>query len=488
MKQSTRRLLTYGSNASLVILIVVAVHVMVYILADNNRVRWDFSEGASNTLDPDTVSKLRQLDSDGQTVTITAFSAQSGKDDAYIKNRSVQDLLKEINFQSQVIEYRWVDYDRDRLTAERLGVTDYGRIVIQRGSDRVDIKDREMFRRTGKGAQRSLQFLGEQAIARAFAQILTDTRKVVYVLTNHGELAIDNIGPDGMSDLAAALDQERYDVEPLNLLTTDRDGELPQVPDDAAAVFVVRPKSVFTDAENDILLSYLGRGGSLLFALDVGLPVPDLVRRVGVNVPEGIAYSKKAINPYWDRPVLVLERSEITQELLDDGIAPIFASAAPLLTPDDGSTEIRHTPLVKTAKPGWIERGGVFEEGKPTYEPTIDAEGPATVGTMATVFPGRGLVRATKQEARVVVLGDGEAFTNALMSEGPGNRAFAINITHFLANQDVRLQYGGGRVSQVRKLPITPEELGTIRLVSLGLMPLLVLIAGVLTWRSRQGR
>ena len=488
MKQSMRRRLAYGGNATLVSVIVVVVFGLLYVLSDQFRVRWDFSEGASNTLQPDTLSKLRLLDADAQPVTITAFTAQSGKDDAYFKNREVRDLLREIDNHSTSITWRMVDFDRERLTAERLGVNDYGRIVIQRGEQRVDIKDRKLFRRVGKGADRRMEFMGEAAVSRGFAQLMTDSRRVVYALYGHGELSVDDLGPEGLSQLSALLDQERYDLKSLNLLTTGRDGEVPQVPDDAAAVFIPRPKAALSPQEEDILLSYLGRGGAIMVAVDVGTPVPELLSRVGVTVPDGVVVDEQYIYPYWDRPQLVAQIHDITSEIRESQLSTAFAHAAPIRTADPVPTGLRYEPLFNTSRTGWIERGGEFRDGGAVYEPDIDGAGPVSVAVAITAFPGKGLVRSTRPPGRIIVIGDGDLFTNALIDEGAGNALLANNLVHWLAGEDTRLAYGGGRTATVRRLAITREELGTVRLVSLGVMPSLVLVFGILVWRTRRGR
>ena len=488
MKQSLRRRLAYGSNATLVSVIVVVVFGLLYVLSDQYRVRWDLSEGASNTLQPDTLSKLRLLDSDSEAVTITAFTAQSGKEDAYFKNREVRDLLREIDNHSTAVTWRMVDFDKERLTAERLGVNDYGRVVIQRGEQRVDIKDRSLFRRVGKGGERRMEFMGEAALSRGFAQLMTDSRRVAYALYGHGELSVDDRGPEGLSQLSALLDQERYDLVSLNLLAAERGDEVPQVPDDAAAVFIARPKRALAPQEEDILLSYIGRGGTVLVAVDVGMPVPELLSRVGVTVPDGVVVDEKVLYPYWDRPELVPQLSDITSDIREGQISTVFAHTAPIRTADPVPPGVRYEHLFKTSRTGWIDRGGQFRDGRAVYESEIDGEGPVSVATAITIFPGKGLVRSTKPPARLVVVGDGDLFTNALLDEGPGNALFAVNLIHWLAGEDKRLSYGGGRTTTVRRLAITREELGSLRLVSLGLMPSLVMLLGMLVWRTRRGR
>ena len=168
----------------------------------------DLSADQGSTLLADTRNKLRLLDADGGAVTVTAFSAQRGKQDSLFKDRELSDLMEEIDYASPSVTTRFVDFDKDRLIAESLGVTEYGAVVIQRGDRRVDLSDRDLFRHAGKGADKHLDFLGESAVNRGFSQLLSDTRKTVYALVGHGEMSPESHDPGGLADLASALDRE----------------------------------------------------------------------------------------------------------------------------------------------------------------------------------------------------------------------------------------------------------------------------------------
>ncbi|NOY25938.1 MAG: hypothetical protein GXP62_08715 [Oligoflexia bacterium] len=488
MKQQLRRRLAYGSNATLVTVMVVLVLVLLYVMADSHRVRWDFSADASNTLQADTESKLSVLDQDGQQVTITAFTHQRGKDDTYFRDRAVRDLLVEIDMASSSVSYRIVDFDKERLTAERLGVTDYGRIVVQRGKDRVDIKDRDLFRRTGKRADHKLNFMGEAALSRAFAQILAPTRRVAYVLQGHGEPAPSDRGPSGLSDLVSALDIERYDVEPLDLLRTDRDGAAPTVPGDATLVIVAGLHGPLAPQEEDVLLGYLGRGGPMLLALDAGAPTPVFLPRLGVRMPDGLAMDKVLIFPYKDRPVPVYKRHPITIALRESKQVTVLVAPAPLRISDPLPVGTRVDPVMVGGRDSWIERGGETDGGTPIYQADIDGEGPTTLAVAVQLLPTGDIVRSSKPTARVLVIGDSEWLTNSLLLEGPGNKDLLINTIHWLAGDDARLGATVGRRTAQRRLALTKKETGRLRAISLFLMPGLVALLGLITWNSRRGR
>lgn len=491
MNHSSRRLLAYGSNATLVTVLVLGVLVALYWMASIYRVKMDFTEGASNTLQEEMIGKVELLDAEGIPVQITAFSAQRGKDDAYFKNRAIKDLLRALGEASNgTVTWQFVDFDRERLTAEKLGVNDYGRVVIQRGEDRVDIRNRELFQRIGKGVDRHIAFVGEAAIGRALAQLLTPQRRVVYVLSGHGDLDPQERGPDGLSLLVEALDQERYDVETLDLLRSTREGELPTVPDDAAMVFLARPQTKLTPQEEDTLLAWVGRGGSVLVAVDVDSPVPSLLDRMGVAIPEGVALQSPLQVPYRDRPIPIQKNHPINTTLREDKLLVVLAHPAPVAMADPTPDGVQLMPVLSSTRDGWIDRGGDLVGGAAVYEPEIDQLGPVDMVVALRLLPGGGLVRETKSAARIVVAGDADMFTNALLGEAPGNTMFAVNTVHWLAGSDRRLGVvtGVGAAQKVRRLALTQQELGTLRFITLGFLPLLIGFMGLGMWWIRRGR
>ncbi len=484
LNRTVQRRLAVGSNATLVTLLVVAAVVVVYLLVDRFRVRLDLSADQGSVLAGDTRNKLGLLDVDAQPVTVTAFSSQRGKKDSYFKDRQLQDLLEELDYGSAVVAVRFVDFDKERLTAEKLGVTDYGTVVVQRGDRRVDLKDRDLFRRTGKGDDRKIEFLGESVINRAFSQLMSDTRRVVYALVGHGELDPEGQDPDGLAELAHALDQENYDLKKLDLVR-DREDAAPRVPEDAAAVLIARPRVAIPAIEEDLLLGYLSTGGALVFSVEPGTPVPSLLGRLGVVVPDGIVLDKMLVFPYPDRPVPRYKSHPITKDLSDQMLVTVVSRAAPLQAAVPPREGVRASTLLETSRDGWIERGGSVESGAAKFEPESDAAGPATMALALEIAPDSGLVK--RGRGRVVVLGDTDMLTNGLLAEGPGNASFAINTFRWLLGDEGRLSVVG-RPSVVRRLALSTDDLGQVRWLVLSMGPLLVIVLGAGVWAARRGR
>lgn len=485
LNRAMQRRLAFGSNATLVTVLVVATVVVGWMFADAYRVRLDLSADQGSTLLPDTRNKLRLLDAEGEAVTITGFSAQRGKEDSRYKDQALSDMLEELDYNASSVTTRFVDFDKDRLTAEALGVTEYSEVVIQRGQRRVDLSDRDLFRRVGKGADKHLEFLGEAAINRGFSQLASDTRKTVYALVGHGEMSPESQDPGGLADLAAGLDQEHYQLKALDLARDHDAGEVPRVPEDAAAVLIVRPTVAIPALEEDLLLAWFSGGGALLVAVEPDGQVPDLLGRFGVVVPSGYVLDDKLLYPYPDRPIPRYRSHAITQDLLEDDLITVVSRAAPVQASVPAIPGVRSSTLLETGREGWIERGGPSENGQALHQADIDGPGPVAMALALDVSSDSSLVR--KKAGRVVVLGDADLVSNAVMAEGPGNQSFAVNAVRWLVGDDARVSVVG-RPSKVRRLALTDEDRTRIQWVSMGLAPSLVGFAAIGAWMSRRGR
>jgi hypothetical protein len=452
--------MSHGMNAVVVTICVLAILALLYGLADRNRVRIDFSMDSAAGLQGDTLHKLELVERDEAPLHITAFSAQQGKRDTYFKNRALRDLLAEVDYATSDVKCQYVDFDRDRLTAESMGVNAYGTLVLQHGEDRIDIKDRALFRRRGKGDTQRLEFLGEAAIAQALGQLLSEQIRPLYVLTGHGELSVESPSIDSLGQLASLLEREGYTLKTLDLLRDRTEDAAPRIPNDAAALLIARPK-----------------------VLDVGSTVPQAVTRMGIEVPEGFVMDTLRVFPFDDRPVGVYARHPITADLSEDGLVTVVAHVAPLRKPEGVENDVLLQSLLRTSRKGWIERGGALESGAAVFEPAFDL-----AGTIDMAFAAqRSDANGQPVGARAVVVGDAEAFTNALLLEGPGNATFAVNAFRWVVGDDDRLTIVG-RPTRVRNVTLTERDARLLRWVSLGLGPTLILLLGAAVWVGRRGR
>jgi hypothetical protein len=463
----------------------------------------DLSSDESAALTSDTLQKIALIEEGGRRVRITAFTHQQGKSGSYFKNRALKDFLEELGYHSPKIEWSLVDFDRERLTAERLGVKEYGRLLIQvmeegrpeSGWPRVDVRARDLFRNVGKGAERRVEFLGEAVFNRAVAQLLSDKRQKIYALVNHGELSIERSEPSGLSDLVVLLEQENYSLESLDLYV-DRDGsQAPRIPPDADAVLLASPKRPLSDVEEAALLDFVAEGGSLMLLLDPGASLPGIMTRLDISLMDGVVMDEKLVFPFNDRPVPRYRTHPITTPLEESNLLTILAHIAPIRPPGDAPPWLKWSSILETSRSGWVERGGEMRGGVATYDPEIDYLGPSQNRPMAPMMAmavellgnSKGPVSPSAGSARLVIVGDSDFATNQLLAEGPGNGAFLINAFRWMLRDDARLSVMG-QATKVRRLALTAEDHAKLRWLVLGLMPLLSALAGAIVWSTRRGR
>ena len=151
-------------------------------------------------------------------------------------------------------------------------------------------------------------------------------------------------------------------------------------------------------------------------------------------------------------------------------------------------TGIRAGALMTTSRDGWIERAGRLEGGAPVFDEGVDGVGPVTFGVGLEIRPATEWVSADAPPARIVVLGDSDFLSNGLLSDGPGNTTLALESVHWASGADARVSSVGARRQKVRRLAISAEQLKTVRVVSLGLLPVLFGLIGMAVRFSRRGR
>lgn len=473
-----RRLLT-GTNALLVTLLAVAIVAVAVELAGRYRARVDLSADALSTLRPETEAALAGLEQTGTTVRITAFSAQRKGQQAWVKDRMMRDLLRELELASDRVQTRFVDFDQDRLTAEELGVSRYGTVVVEGADDRVDISDRDLFRRR-RGEQQGVDFLGEPAVTRAITQVMSDEPRKLYLLEGHGEIRLSTSGPRGLGVLVGLLENQGWTVEELNLLRSAEGGP-PLVPEDASVVAMVGPTAQLSPPEASALGEYLARGGALGVFVDPGGVLPELVEDLGVRRLPGVVYDTVAVFPHEDRPVLGYRSHPITEDLAASGTTTVVAHAAPIERARvEGAVA---QPLIISSRRGWIERGS---ERPAVYDAATDGAGPVLVALALRVGPPHPAINLGRV-SRVLVMGDSDALTDELMADGPGNTTFAVNSLRWLAGDEERMSWVG-RPTDRRRLSLSTTQLRVVQWLVLGLMPLLAVLAGALMWWMRRDR
>jgi len=457
--EGTRRFLVgrhaqYGSNSVITFLAFTGILIFVNVLAYQNPQSWDLTEDKSNTLAPETIEILGSLP---QPVVARAYyTARTNHEEA---RKLLERFAENANGK---FSYEFPDPEISPIAAQADGVERDGTIVLVMGEQKEQVT-----------------FATEQELDAALLRLMNPETRVVYFLTGHGELSIEQPSDTSLTQAANSLLNKNYTVNPLNLQGAGR------VPDDAKVVVVAGPLVPLIDSEVQALETYLNNGGSLVVMYeplpltrfgDAPDPLTGLLANWGITLNNDFIIDPN-INPasFAVSDATAYAQHPITEKLM--GLNSVYPTARSLtLNFEVGNTRL--TPLVVTGFNAWGETDfSSIDQNQVQFAEGEDNPGPLT------------LVAAAENAAtggRLVVFGDSEFAADTLYSRGNGD--ILINTIDWAAEQEDIINLTP-KPTMPRNFS-APGTLGFIGIIltSLCFIPLLVIGGGAWAWVSRRRR
>ena len=449
-----------GRAAHFGFLTVVAALAVALLLAVGNwaawkRPRtWDLTKNRIFTLSDDTQKTLAGL---GEDVEVVAFygQAEAGYGEA-------QEILRRYADRSPRFKLRLVDPWRSPEEVKRFGITDGGpRIVLRRGD--AEARAREPT---------------EQDLTSALVQVTRRGKRRVYFTEGHGEPALRDAGKSGYAAAVKGLEGEGYQVGTLSLL------EKAEVPADATAVLVAAPRKAFLEPEVKALRDYAARGGRLGLYLEpeVNAGLDRLLADFGVEADEDMVVDPNPVaRLFGGTPVTPIVRPSaahpVTKELAQTGV--LLSTARSLVALRNGP--VTPTPIALTGETAWGETDLKSLYGKGARRDEGEKGGPLPVAMAAErTFPER------KAAARALVVGDGDFFSNGYR-DLLGNLDFFLNGVSWLAEQEDRISVRP-RAREASRLFLSEAQATALKIVTIDLLPMALLGAGLAIWLVRRSR
>jgi len=439
-------------RAALVALALVAVLVIGNVVAYGHNAQADLSAARRFSLAPQTSSVIRQVKSP---LKVTAFLNSTGSE-----ARDARFLLDRYHELNRRITFSVLDPDADPGAARRFGVTRYSTVIVTYKGRRVDAPS-----------------VTELDLSTAILRVTRGGTPTVCVLTGHGEPSLDDDSPQGLTKVRDILEHNAYDVRPLDLTV----GPTRSVPADCAAVLVLGPQDAIGADEVAALTAYAKAAGRLMV-------VASSLTRADPN---------PLLNPWGVRFLggLVLDPSRSQGADESNVIVEDFPSANPV---DDGINRLqfpvtgglvvdRNLAEGLTAERLAITSGQSWDESNPDVEARFDAgdvPGPIVVAAAAddSRVESSGEQRVAGGGARIVrtrvfATGSDTWLTNGYL-DNLSNRRLFVNALGWLT-QEEQLLARTGQVNTDRSLPLTAERQARVLVVTVGVVPGLILAAGL---------
>jgi len=460
-ERSTR----YGANAVLYTAIFLAILVLVNIVASTHPVRTDLTEGGIFSLSDQSKKVLENLEED---VEVLAFF-QAGK------GTKLEDLLKNYANYSSRFTYKFIDPVKYPEKANLHEVTTTDILVVKCG-------DRET----------KIPGVGEEDITNAILKIANPLQKKIRFLTTHGERGLDDEEQQGYYVAKKALENENYEVLPLELYM------LEDVPEDTAVLVVASPEKRLEQGELDAIERYIDRGGNALFLLDPdSAPGMDpFLAKWGVDVGSNVVVDQVFRLFYGpalgvDPVVANYGAHEITRDFQGQTLFHMARSVNLAQPLPEGVTGVS---LAKTSPSSWAETDlDRFFAKSEVARSEEDLGGPVSIAVALTVEAKAAPDEEAEEgeededkakESRVVVFGDAAFIDNEHIPK-MYNADLFLNTVNWLAEEEELISIRP-KTTRGSRVLMTPQETRDIFYMSVLILPEALLLFGLAIWWRRR--
>jgi ABC-type uncharacterized transport system involved in gliding motility auxiliary subunit len=447
----------------LFVLVLLGVTAGLGYLAAQYPVQRDVTYNASNSLEPGSIEVLKQLSGP---VTITVYATEQDVRLGDIR-KIIRDFMALYQRYKPDIKLVFVDPSKEIDKARAAQVRFNGEMVIEYA-----------------GRSEHLTKINEQIVTATLLRLAHARNQTVMYLDGHGERKLDGIANFDMGSIfGAKLKQNGFHIGSMNLSLAQ------EVPGNISVLVITQPQLDLMPGEVDKLLSFVDRGGNLLWLMDAG-PMHGLERlaeKLDLQLPPGIVIDPAAIEmkapATWSLGASYPPHA-VTHNF---NLTTAFPAARPLLWDEnvEGSNQEKahakdgkrwqHHPLVEVAPRGWVSRN--VPKGTPVFDKQRDIPGPVVIA-MALQR------KIDDREQRIVVVGNGEFLSNSFAGNG-GNVELGLNMVNWLAGEEHLI------TQQLHPVRDSKLELGAMQInfISIGfllVLPLLLAGVGIVIWRKRR--
>lgn len=395
---------------------------------------------------------------------ITAYASQEEE-----VRRPIKEWIERYQRHKKDLTLRFVDPFANPTEAKELGIQNNGELLLDY-----------------QGRIEHISELKEQDLSAALQRLARPESRLVVFLQGHGEPSPTTFSEQNFNNWADQMRKTGLVVNTLNF------GNEATLPTQTTVLVIASPQTLLLPAEVTAITDYVKQGGNLLWLLNPpgrmqgleplakhlgltvqpGMIVDPVSRLLGVNNPTVVSVTTEG---YTSHPVTTGLEEYLT----------LFPQAVGLTVETLEGWE--NTAILKTHPQAWSETGKI--EDAVEYNEGQDINGPLNIAvalehekTSEDQDQAKGDTMKPRQ--RIMVVGDSDFLTNALLSYG-GNPELAMKMINWLASDDTFLDIPT-KVATDLELHLSSQATIWLGLVFLFVLPLSLFSTGLFVFLRRR--
>ncbi len=463
-------------------------------IARKHTWRFDLSETHRQSLSPETLSYLSQLEQPVRIiVTLTEDRENAEIAQAF---RDISALLREYSYTGArndrgKINVEYLDVYQNRKMAEELNLETANIVLLLSGEHRRVLLPADFYQTKKKGKEYTREaFRGEAALTAAILDVSSPEKKKIYFLQGHGELSPDDVGERGLSMLRDELHIRNFELATLDLSLTHK------VPDDAALIIIAGQRGRCTLAEEESFRNYLQtRAGRIILMIDPYRPhgLDALIFDWGITVYD---------NQIFDNSPQEQDENEnlrlwhflphpITQNLINN-VLPVVVGPSRVVIEDIGRPKddgLTVNTLINTSATAWGEtsyRLHRLRNTKAEFTQGEDLRNKNGLGVLTVserLKPANNLPLSIRG-GRLAVFGTSDVVTNNRIIN-VGNLNLFLATINWCVDRDTQLNIPARPIERFQ-LTLSQEQLDQLRLGLLLIVPGAVALLGFIVYWTRR--
>lgn len=487
------------ANVTFTVMIAIVIFGFISYVNGRHFIHFDFTSNSKYSLSSKTENILKSLD---KPITITVLF-----NPGELFYSQINDILDQYKYLSKMITINKLDPLKNRTKADELAnelkleTLELNSVVIQCGDRSKHVKEKDVIERSFP-----FKFIGEEVFTSAILSVSVGRQTGIYFTIGHGEREIDVFERDGFSSVIEGFKRDNFKVIALDLLGKK------EIPSTCAVLVIAGPTKSFATEEVNIIRKYLENDGKLLVmlepAVEPNMPsgLKPLLEEYGIRLRDDVIVYNKVNMPMYGLQLVTevyiskdeYQEHKITKEMLK--LTTVFFGACGIETAPSHDTEnygrkkyvVR--PLAYAPDQAWGE-ATIKANVKPSFNPEEDLSGPISMAVAVEVAdpdvmfgpgiqPKPSLDRETREGTRIVAFTDVDFAANEYI-RNPGNQDIIRNSVSWLAKKETQLGISG-KIPEFRTASFNPSQMRLIFWLSVGVLPLITLIAGGFVWWRRR--